>query len=174
MQTPIIGYNRNFVGLVDHHPQWAVLYAQKAAELSALLGDRLLQIDHFGSTAIPAIKAKPVIDILVQTATGEADDEIMRLFATQGYQVKTFPERKEKLFFFEENGLRLYNVHLTKHRSEFSEKMLLLRDTLNANETLAKRYEAIKLQCAQDNPHDSQAYYNAKKHFFKEAIGWGY
>ena len=174
-RNPKIGISKNDVFLKDHDPAWAELYQEEANALAEMLGAEATQIDHIGSTSIPGIKAKPLIDIMIQTETGEPSEPMQSKFEERGYLMRTFPNRAEKAFTkYEEGDIATYNVHIAKFQGHFSKMILLFRDTLRNDPVLAKEYESIKQQAAEDSAKDRQVYYKAKKHFFKKAIGWEY
>src|SRR4051812_9543004 len=96
-----IGLNHNQVVLVPHNPEWKNLYQQEAIVLTDIFGDEMVSIDHFGSTAIPWIKAKPVIDIVVQIKS-EPDDlsqEILNKLTEQNYRERVFNDGVARRMF---------------------------------------------------------------------------
>lgn len=83
-----VGLDQDKVALVDHDPAWREFYREEAAFLKELLGGEVLSIDHIGSTSVPGIKAKPVIDLLVQIPTAFISEEGERKFFKHGYSKK--------------------------------------------------------------------------------------
>lgn len=159
------------VELFSHDPQWVVMYHDEAAKLAALFVDTLVSIHHFGSTSIPTIRAKPIIDILVQINSAHIPDVIISALSDNGYTERLFDDGRARRTFNKDNkhGVRLFNIHVVEQGNRFGQEMLQFCEVLRANPLLAKEYEAIKLQSAVD-ANDTQAYYKAKEYFFEQIL----
>lgn len=164
-----IGLSGDKVALSDHDPYWNVIYVEEAVNLCRIFGDAIATIDHFGSTAI-SIKAKPVIDILVQTYADDIAPEIEQKLVSSGYTERVFPDRAERMFFKGPQDNRTHQVHFTKLGSDFAKKMIRFRDILRAEPQLAKEYEDIKVNLAEKFPDDRQGYYKSKIAFFEKVL----
>lgn len=167
-----IGLDRNKVFLVDHDPAWAEAFRVEAEFLKILLGDEVIAIDHFGSTSIPGIKAKPVIDVLVQASEMYLSAAAIQKLKAHHYDERIFDHRDEHMYpKMVEGNVASHNIHVTKIGSVFARNMLSFRDILRADVTLAKEYEALKLEIATRHPDDRQAYYKAKVDFINRVAG---
>ena len=153
--------------LQEHQPCWESWYRQEAALLQGALLPAA-RIHHVGSTAIPAIWAKPIIDILVEVPR-ERDllpcrDALEKL----GYTCKS---RSENQIFFNkgytESGFaeRVFHLHL---RLQGDNAELYFRDYLRDHPQAAKEYEKLKLGLWKTYEHDRDGYTNAKTAFIRE------
>lgn len=167
-----IGLDRSKVILVEHNPAWAEMYNAEAGYLKELLGGEILFIDHVGSTSVTGIKAKPVIDILVQIPTKFISEEGEQKFLTNGYKKTTFERRIEPMYSKTlEANIATHNVHITQARSILANALLNFRNALRADIVLAKKYEQLKLDLAASFGDDRKAYYDAKIDFFESVVG---
>lgn len=171
--TEPIGLNHNKVVLVPHNPYWSALYATEAAVLVEIFGDEMLSINHFGSTAIRWIKAKPVIDIVVQIKSDpeKLDQTIIDRLTEHTYRERVFNDGLARRMFPKgPDDYRTHHVHVLKDGHPFAKNMLLFRDRLCADKSLAKEYETLKTELSIKHPDDSQMYYKAKISFFESVL----
>ena len=158
------------VELLPHDPQWIALYQSEASKLTAIFGDELVAIDHIGSTSVPTIKAKPIIDILIQVRTETLDNQIITQLDMAGYTERNFNDGKARRTFNKDhNGLRLFNVHVVRQGDAFGQRMHRFSELLREDEGLAKQYEALKIETASIHK-DSDSYYKAKSFFIQNLM----
>jgi GrpB-like predicted nucleotidyltransferase (UPF0157 family) len=158
------------VQLVNYDPAWPAMYAAEAARvLEALPPGLALAIEHFGSTAIPNMIAKPIIDILVAVRSIQAARESAVVpMEALGYAFWADNPRRDRLFFVK--GLppaaphRTHHVHMTALDGEFWPR-LLFRDYLRAHAEEAQRYAALKQKLAAQHSRDREAYTAAKSDY---------
>jgi GrpB-like predicted nucleotidyltransferase (UPF0157 family) len=148
--------------VVPYDPAWHELFVTTATPMREALGDVAIRIDHVGSTAIPGIVAKPVIDILISIASFEPFDTIENPLASLGYVWQSANPDKTKRFFREPPGTRRTHVHVQKHGSWGQQFVLLFRDYLRSNEDERRRYEAIKQELAAKFRNDRPSYVAGK------------
>lgn len=151
------------VWLEPHNPDWPRMADAEAARLKATLGDVLVAVHHMGSTSIPGIAAKPVVD-LMPTVTSLAALEAQRGdIEALGYLWRGefgIPERRYCVL--ERNGKRVFHAHFFVDGHENVVRQLLFRDYLRAHHDEAQAYEAIKRAAAAAHPDDSLAYNDHK------------
>jgi GrpB-like predicted nucleotidyltransferase (UPF0157 family) len=155
------------VELVSHDPAWAPMYEAEAERLHAALPEGLvLKMEHFGSTAVPGLLAKPVIDILVAVSSIEdARETAVGPLEALGYLFWYENPKRHRLFFVK--GLppraarRTHHVHMIEPSAEMW-NMLLFRDILRADPEEAARYAALKRELAVRHREDREAYTDAK------------
>jgi GrpB-like predicted nucleotidyltransferase (UPF0157 family) len=154
------------VELQPHSPAWAALAAREAGRLAGALGEeRLLAVHHIGSTAIPGIRAKPIVDLLVEVRSLAAFDEAADRVRDLGYDWRGehgIPERRYCTLDEAASGRRLVHLHGFVAGSLHVERHLAFRDHLRAWPEKAKAYEAEKLRCRALWPNDRRAYAAAK------------
>jgi GrpB-like predicted nucleotidyltransferase (UPF0157 family) len=135
--------------VVPYDPAWHHLFVATAQPIRQALGDIALRIDHIGSTAIPGIAAKPIIDILISVDSFEPFGNIQNPLAALGYIWQTDNPDKTKRYYREPVGMRRTHVHVQKHGSWGQQFALLFRDYLRSNEAECKQYEAVKYVLAE-------------------------
>jgi GrpB-like predicted nucleotidyltransferase (UPF0157 family) len=154
------------VGRYD--PRWSVLFEQERALLEEVLAPWLAGgIHHVGSTAVPGIAAKPIIDMMA----GVRDlDEAREAFDPLGEQSYLHaPHRPGIAHHFAKPSLRLpemtHGLHLTEPGSDLWHERLAFRDALRSDLALSAEYEALKLRLAQEHREDGVAYTAGKRAF---------
>jgi GrpB-like predicted nucleotidyltransferase (UPF0157 family) len=157
------------VRLVAYNPLWPALYAAEIARVRAVLPeDLVLECAHFGSTAIPGMLAKPVIDMLVMVASlAEARAQAVAPLETLGYSYWAENPRKDRMFLV--RGLppaptRTHHLHITEPGGELCTR-LKFRDYLRAHPDEAARYAMLKTELAQRHRTDREAYTEAKSDY---------
>ncbi len=145
------------VALVDHRSEWALEYASVASDLASVIGSLALQIDHIGSTAVPGLVAKDIID--VQVTVAKLDQEVAARILGAGYTLHGTAERQDhtppgleasdprdwtKFFFKERPGHRRVNIHVRQAGRPNQRYPLLVRDFLRADPVVAKAYGELK------------------------------
>jgi GrpB-like predicted nucleotidyltransferase (UPF0157 family) len=159
-ETP--GNGLDIVELRDHNPRWKDLFQQERMRLLDTLGLLARTIEHVGSTAVPGIRAKPVVDILVTVEKFRLED-VEGALRKQGYVHVPIgdPER----LFFRKGMPRTHHVHVVRHGGEEHDKHILFRDRLIAHPEEAAEYERLKDDLALRFKEDRQAYSDGKGDF---------
>ncbi len=161
------------VYVVPYDPAWPRMFEEEKKHLLDCLPSRLIRrIEHFGSTAIPGLAAKPIVDMLVEVGSLEQTKaRIVPVLEAQGYDYfwrATHGEDGPPFYawFIKRNsaGVRTHHIHMVE--SDFAHwDRLLFRDYLIAHPETAKEYEALKLLMARHYPNDRIAYTNGKTEF---------
>jgi len=155
------------VRLVPHDPEWAEMYERAAADIRDALGGTALSIHHVGSTAIPGIDAKPVIDILVVVEAYDPEEAYRIPLESLGY---VFDHRDEIHAFFEGHPEGIATqVGVEEESSEDPRRMIAFRDYLRTHPDEARRYEQLKHTLA-DRYRDGNAYADAKSEYVMEVV----
>lgn len=151
----------------------------EAARFAAALGDCLITVEHIGSTAIPGIVAKPVIDLMPIVQSLSALDAKAEAIRTLGYDWRGefgIPGRRYCTLNDPKTGQRLFNVHCFEAGSAQIDRHLVFRDYLRSCPDQARAYETEKKRAAVQHPNDTLAYNDAKSIWIKEcqtrAIAW--
>ena len=167
MADSSIGLKRGIVRLADHQAVWADYAAETIRLLREILGDAADDIQHVGSTSIPGIKAKPIIDIAVATMDYERVLSWCEELSAQGVHLR-FDERPGQLLFvmgdFVEDT-RTHHIHVVQTGSKEWRGYLAFRDYLRANPDMAKEYEQTKMTLAERYPSSREAYTEGKAAF---------
>ena len=174
----MIGLERGKVRLCPHITEWDTEAAQTISELKELLGDASLDIQHVGSTSIPTIMAKPIIDIAVAADSFPEILELEALLLSRGYYYRPSASTDGQLLFakgsfYDGTGkLQTHFIHVVPKDSEEWKNYLLFRDYLRNFPDVAERYEALKLSLARSVSEENarEEYVSGKADFITKTI----
>jgi GrpB-like predicted nucleotidyltransferase (UPF0157 family) len=166
-----LGLESGVVRLVPYDPAWPGLFAAEAERLQKLFAPARLVIalEHVGSTAVPDLVAKPILDILGGYAEGTRVSDVIDALTAAGYAHRGeagIPGRE----FFRRGDPRSYHLHLTMIGGQFWRDHLAFRDRLRADVGLRDAYAELKRDLAAHFPRDREAYIEAKGPFVKSVI----
>lgn len=149
------------VVLVAYDPQWPLLFEREAERIRGALGERALQVEHAGSTAIPGLAAKPIIDIVLVVADSADEAAYVPPLESSGYVL-----RIREPDWFEHRALKgtepTVNLHVFSTGCVEIERMLLFRDRLRTNDVERELYERTKRELAAKEWRFVQHYADAK------------
>jgi len=161
------------IRIVEYDPAWPDQFSDLAAQISAAMGADALRIDHIGSTSVPGLAAKDILDVQITVADLEEPSYIQRLEAA-GFRLRDHVahdllvgldendfELKKKLLR-EPEGQRRANVHVREMGRLNQLYPLLFRDYLRADAVVRAAYETVKRELASHFPNDADAYYRIK------------
>jgi GrpB-like predicted nucleotidyltransferase (UPF0157 family) len=169
----MIGLERDIIRLEPHNPEWALLYERERACLAAALGCHVLDLQHVGSTAIPGIRAKPILDIAAAVASYEAAAVCIAPLEALGYTYRGehgIPRRRYFVLRASEGETTLVHLHMLEIHSAEWENHLLFRDYLRAHPRDAQAYQALKEQLMARYPDDRGAYTEGKEAFVSRTL----
>jgi GrpB-like predicted nucleotidyltransferase (UPF0157 family) len=136
---------------IELHPQdlkWATYFGAARLTLFAALAPYALDIQHVGSTSIPGIKAKPVIDIAVAIEQYPLPDDVLTSVKALGYTYLGEYGIPRRHLFFQRGGPVGYNIHINELANGEFQSHVLFRDYMRANPEAAQEYENLKLELA--------------------------
>ena len=133
--------------VVPYNPDWPNEFAMLGRRLRAALGSVAVRIDHIGSTSVPGLAAKPIIDILISVSALEPLDAYRMPIERCGFIWKDNPD-KIKRFFHQRPGDRLVNIHVVRSGSFVEQFHLLFRDYLREHPQRAAEYAVLKYELA--------------------------
>ncbi len=166
------------VRVVPHNPEWKQAFIAESQKLATVLADNLVKIHHIGSTAIPGIHAKPIIDFLVEVKDINLVDKQTPVIEQLGYEAMGEFGLVGRRYFRKESspGIRIHHVHVYQIDSSEVERHLAFRDYIIAHPQEAEQYSQLKQKLAQKYPRDIEAYMDGKDQFVKQieakALQW--
>lgn len=144
----------NEVIIVPYDPAWPHRFSHLGRALRAGLGATALRIDHIGSTSIPGLDAKPIIDLQISVASLEPLDIYRPPIECLGYVFRADNPERTKRYFREAPGTRRTHIHVRRAGSWAEQFALLFRDYLRNHAADAHRYAQLKYRLAATYRHD--------------------
>lgn len=161
--------------IVASDPTWAEAFEHVKADLLIALGARVLGVEHIGSTAVPGLAAKPVIDVLLGVTSLDEVAAITPTLVARGWE---FPEDFNlglvgRKFFLRRNddGVRTHHAHFVVYRGALWNDYVEFRDELRLSDHLRDRYARLKRDLAAQFHDQRERYTAAKTDFVKEVLG---
>lgn len=159
------------IRLVPPDPEWPVRFEEERAELERAIGGWVVgEIHHVGSTAVPGLEAKPIIDILVGVSDLESSRACFEPLAQLDYLYAPYLPEEMHWFCKPDPSHRTHHLHLVPVDSQRYRDELAFRDRLRADSKLAERYAALKRELAAAHPADREAYTNGKSTFIASVL----
>lgn len=161
---------------MPHDGRWAEWYQAESAAIGAALGDYVSGIEHFGSTAVPGLIAKPIVDILIGARPGSDPHAAIDGLAGLGYEYLGEDGRRPGRYFWRKRGLSHFNVSAVPYLGVMWVSNLAVRDFLRAHPEWVERYGLVKLDGAAVAGTSMLRYQDHKRDFVDElraaALKW--
>jgi len=157
------------VKLFAYESGWQILFLEERDRLQAGIGEYVLDIQHIGSTSIPGMPAKPILDIGIAITNFEEGVRCIHPMEKLGYRYKGengIPLRH----YFVKGSPRTHHVHMVELESEEWRSHLLFRDYLIKNPETARSYERLKQKLAKQFVTERAAYQAGKDSFIKAVL----
>ena len=147
----MIGQHKRDIRIVPYQVGWVDLFKQEAFLLKDALGSAALQVEHIGSTAIPGIAAKPVIDIMIAVFSLDQSVALIPRLESLGYIYRPNDTVPQRMFFAKESKpeYRTHHLNLTEMGSTFWVNQLVFRETLRKHPQVAEAYVDLKVRLAE-------------------------
>ena len=163
--------------VVPYDPAWPERFQREAVAIKALLGDNLLELHHIGSTSVPGLQAKPVIDMLAVVRSLEDTERCYPGFEALGYECMGEFGIPGRRFFKKGGDQRTHHIHMFTPASDLDiRRHLAVRDYLRCHPEEAAAYGALKEQVAQAYPYDNEGYCDGKDAYVqaleRRALAW--
>ncbi len=152
----------------DYDPSWPALFAAERTEIARALGNAIA-IEHMGSTAVPGLEAKPIVDIIASVAQLALTPEQIVALDRLGYEHLGecgVPGRA----YFRKREPHPFNLHVVQYESSLWDHNLLFRDYLQAHPDEARRYGSLKRKLAGDAGHSLLLYSDRKGRFISRTL----
>ncbi|MBN1581086.1 MAG: GrpB family protein [Anaerolineae bacterium] len=158
------------IEVVPYMPAWPQLFIVLGTALRKALGETALRIDHIGSTAVPGLDAKPVIDVQISVASFEPLDAYRIPLEHLGFVFRADNPDRGKRYFREKPGTRRTHIHVRRAGSWSEQMSLLFRDYMRTHPEDARRYAELKYRLAETYRDDRLAYTESKAPFIWEIM----
>jgi GrpB-like predicted nucleotidyltransferase (UPF0157 family) len=158
--------------LVAYDPAWPADFAAEAARINDALDARALRVEHIGSTSVPGLLAKPIIDIAVAVASAEVAEQCVAPLGALGYESRGMhgDDPARRYFVLDRDGRRRVQIHMWILPAAGWDRHLRFRDLLRARPDLADAYAREKLRVADAVGWDKMAYSEAKSPFIEALL----
>jgi GrpB-like predicted nucleotidyltransferase (UPF0157 family) len=158
------------VEVVPHSPNWHSVFEYESIQVMFALGHNAVISHHIGSTAIPGIYAKPIIDMLVEVREISKTDERSPAMRKLGYEVMGEFGIPGRRFFRkdDDNGIRTNHIHAFEVGSVQVERHLTFRDYMRVHSEDAQKYSDLKQELVGQYPNDIEGYMDGKDEFIKK------
>jgi GrpB-like predicted nucleotidyltransferase (UPF0157 family) len=156
------------VTIAPYDPAWPQLYEQEREKIVGILGHRVAEIHHVGSTAVPGLPAKPVIDVMIAVRQLAAAVDCIGPLSDLGYAFIDYPQNTERRFF-RKGQPRTHHVHIVEMGSAELRDHLIFRDALRTNADWRDQYAVLKIALA-DRHRNDRAQYSASKTEFVQRV----
>jgi len=157
------------IEILNYNPEWLARFAEEKAAILNAIGHWVVVIEHIGSTAVPGLGAKPIIDIMVGIRQLADARYCIVSLAAIGYEyVPQFEdEMPERRYFRKGSQTQHFHLHMVEFVSKFWQRRLAFRDYLCAHPEAVREYEALKRRLASRYGTDREGYTEAKTKFIR-------
>ncbi len=158
--------------VVEYDPAWQKRYEIEAERITSALGDLALALHHIGSTSVPGLCAKPIVDMLLVVGDIARLDRATPTLVALGYEAKGEHGIPGRRYFRKDDasGVRTHHLHAYSEGSQHVRRHLAFRDYLAEHPEQARCYGALKQQAARAHPHDIDGYMAAKAPLIEELL----
>ncbi len=165
----LLGSDGGHVEIVEYHPEWAVIFDRERVAILEGCSPWVMEVHHVGSTSVPGLAAKPILDIMPVVANPSDGENAVDSMATLEYRYrgeKGLPGR----FYFDKivDGRTVVHCHMYPQDHSDVRKLVAFRDQLRTNSVTAMTYERLKRELASQYRDDRPAYTDAKGVFISQ------
>jgi GrpB-like predicted nucleotidyltransferase (UPF0157 family) len=165
------------VRIVGYDPSWPVLAAEELRRIGQALGAAAARLEHVGSTAVPGLAAKPIVDLQLSVGALEPRARYVEPLERLGYMFAPAPEAPDYHFFAKPpERPRSHHLHVCEVGSHHELRHLAVRDFLRSHDDEAARYAALKRRVVERHPQDRLAYIEGKEDYVvgleARAVAW--
>jgi GrpB-like predicted nucleotidyltransferase (UPF0157 family) len=166
-----IGLRQGYVRLVPYDPGWLELFEEEKARICASLDEPSLDVQHVGSTAVPGIDAKPIIDMAIGVDDPKGAEAVIRAaLESIGWELRHEAVLTGNRLFFVKGQPRTHHLHVVERDSDVWTDMLLFRDFLLDHPEVAAQYLSFKRQLAERFAAKRESYTRGKGPFIESAL----
>ena len=169
--------NTRIIEVVEYDQKWPSQFQAESDLIRSVLSSQIVAVHHIGSSAVPELKAKPIIDIMLEVIDVTALDSFDSQMQHIGYIPKGEYGIPERRFYLKKDPInRTHHIHAFKNKSLGAKKHLAFRDYLIAHPYIAEQYGELKSECARQCSSDIDKYCLGKEAFIEHhellALEW--
>ncbi len=158
------------IEVVPYDPRWPKAFEEEAKKLEGILGHNLVKIYHIGSTSVPGLHAKPIIDIMIVVKDILDVDNVTKHFEELGYRAHGELGIPFRRHFQKGDFIRTHNIHIFEEGAGEIENHIHFRDYLRSSPQAAAEYAELKIQLAKLHPKNMIAYLEGKEGFVHKIL----
>lgn len=161
------------VRIFSYDPKWPEKYEMEKVRLVALLPEAFLALEHVGSTAVPGMEAKPIVDMMGGVRSMEEADALLPILCQNGYSTSAEFNATlvdQRWLMRHALGHRTHHLHLVIHDGDEWRRKITFRNSLRTNPDTAHRYQELKSNLAEAMGSDREAYTSAKTAFVEGVV----
>ena len=163
-----LGTDGGNIEIVEYRPEWLVLFEKEKAAIMERCRPWVIEVHHVGSTSVPGLAAKPLLDIMPVVANPDDGEDAVEPMATLGYRYREdngLPGR----FYFDKivDGRTVVHAHMYPQNHFDVRKLMAFRDHLRSHREAALAYEGLKRELASKYRNEREAYTDSKTAFIK-------
>jgi len=166
----IFPIDSSHIALIPYQRSWADKFETEKDNLQKIFNDRAINIEHIGSTSIPGLSAKPIIDIAVLIEKREDGDSFIELVEKLGYQYDKLNSSGERHFFRKGNPTEFHLSVAYQDKGSFWERQILFRDYLRNHSDIRDEYQKIKENLLKNDPTGKESYLSGKSEFVNRVL----
>jgi GrpB-like predicted nucleotidyltransferase (UPF0157 family) len=168
----MIGLEKGIVRLVPHHPSWHDVFEQERQVLQKHIRGQVLDVQHVGSTAVPGLGAKPIIDMAAAVVTTAVVSVSRRRLCNLSYSDRGDAGTEGGYLFVKEPSphVRTHHLHIVSIDDPQWRNYLRFREILRSDDTLRTRYGELKKRLQEQNAQDRRGYTDGKTEFIRGVV----
>ncbi len=166
-----IGLTRGEVKILPHQSSWAVLFQTEKQKLCSIESTYVVAIEHIGSTSVPGLPAKPIVDVMIGIKKFSDFKKLVQPLKRIGYKFHSVP-RAGQAFFFKEDEFGMATCHLkvVRYKGTNWNNYLKFRDALRGSNKYRAFYSKLKLELADRFKNDRNSYTSLKNNFIQKVL----
>ena len=167
-----LGLGKDNVELSKYHPGWKKAFEETKKAIQKELGNKVLGVEHIGSTAIPGMSAKPILDLMVAVNSIDNYEEYVTPLNKLGYEFRRDNRIRQDHILFSKGpaNFRTQYLKLTQKSSQFWKESILFRDYTINHPDIAKEYQELKEKLQASHSSNREAYTEAKAGFIQRIL----
>ncbi len=167
--------NISHTKIVPHQYYWSKKFEEEKEKLQSIFGERALEIEHIGSTSIPGLSAKPIIDVAVMVEMSQDADSFTEPLAKAGYRFDSDSASTERHFYRKGEPAEYHLSVAYTDRGGFWVRQILFRNYLRNHSDSRDEYATLKAELLKNDPTGSGSYFGGKSEFVYKILnlaGW--